>query len=313
MADYQKRECQHEMKHMQIPIRSLSREVEIPSAELKVNLAEHEYTIPTDAFGNIKFNGQEENIAKFVRVDSETDTSTISKLMTNVWRMQKPNLLISVTGGAEKCNIESELIDAFQYELIKAANSTDAWIITGGTYTGVTKHVGEAAKYYGLTTTNPKCAIIGIAPWGVIQNREALVNEEGSWPAEYHIETEEIRDKERFLDPNHSHFILIDDGTEHEYKTELSIRAKLERKISEMPIKKGDDNVDQINLRSVVSGVPTVLLVLEGGPGTLETVENALKENTPVVIVKGSGRAADILAYAIEYASDDEDNQDVKL
>ena len=32
--------------------------------------------------------------------------------------------------------------------------------------------------------------------------------------------------------------------------------------------------------------VPIVLLVLEGGPGTLETVHQAIQNNTPAVIVK---------------------------
>ena len=35
--------------------------------------------------------------------------------------------------------------------------------------------------------------------------------------------------------------------------------------------------------------VPIVLLVLEGGPGTLETVHQAIQNNTPAVIVKVCG------------------------
>ena len=57
--------------------------------------------------------------------------------------------------------------------------------------------------------------------------------------------------------------------------------------------------------------VPIVLLVLEGGPGTLETVHQAIANNTPTVLVKGSGRAADILAYAYQNAKEEEfDAQD---
>lgn len=52
--------------------------------------------------------------------------------------------------------------------------------------------------------------------------------------------------------------------------------------------------------------VPIVLLVLEGGPGTLETVHQAITNNTPTVVVKGSGRAADILAYAYQNAKEEE-------
>ena len=41
------------------------------------------------------------------------------------------------------------------------------------------KHVGEAVKDFGLATSsqNP-VVVIGIAPWGCIQNRELLIEEE---------------------------------------------------------------------------------------------------------------------------------------
>lgn len=52
--------------------------------------------------------------------------------------------------------------------------------------------------------------------------------------------------------------------------------------------------------------MPIILLVLEGGPGTLQTVHQAIQNNTPAVIVKGSGRAADILAYAYQNAKEEE-------
>lgn len=44
--------------------------------------------------------------------------------------------------------------------------------------------------------------------------------------------------------------------------------------------------------------IHSVLLVVEGGPVTLDVVGQAIEKNTPVVVVEGSGRAADILAYA---------------
>jgi len=45
-----------------------------------------------------------------------------------------------------------------------------------------------------------------------------------------------------------------------------------------------------------------VLLVLEGGENTIRTVLKSVTSNpaVPIVIAKGSGRAADILAYAHE-------------
>jgi chemotaxis response regulator CheB len=47
-------------------------------------------------------------------------------------------------------------------------------------------------------------------------------------------------------------------------------------------------------------GIPVVLLVLEGGPNTIETVLKSVTGDppVPVVITEGSGRAADIIAFA---------------
>ena len=45
-------------------------------------------------------------------------------------------------------------------------------------------------------------------------------------------------------------------------------------------------------------GVPVVLLVLEGGPNTVRTMCELIKKKIPAVVVDGSGRAADVVAYA---------------
>ena len=43
------------------------------------------------------------------------------------------------------------------------------------------------------------------------------------------------------------------------------------------------------------------LVSVEGGPGTLETVRDSLRAGTPVVLVDGSGRATNILAFAVRH------------
>lgn len=50
------------------------------------------------------------------------------------------------------------------------------------------------------------------------------------------------------------------------------------------------------------NGIPVVLVVLEGGINTIQTVLKSIESDPPVpiVVAKGSGRAADILAYAYE-------------
>jgi len=55
---------------------------------------------------------------------------------------------------------------------------TDAWIITGGTQTGVRQFVGQAVRDYMLQSGNyeQKLVVIGVAALGLIANSEAIRN-----------------------------------------------------------------------------------------------------------------------------------------
>ena len=46
--------------------------------------------------------------------------------------------------------------------------------------------------------------------------------------------------------------------------------------------------------------VPNVVILVEGGVGSMKTVFESLKAKTPVVVIKGSGRAADYIALAMD-------------
>ena len=119
--------------------------------------------IPTDAFGEIDFKGATRKAkSKYLRFSDETDPELVFKLMTKHWHLPKPRLLISVTGGAKKLNLDPKLEQIFECGLLKVAQTPGAWVVTGGTNTGVMRHVGEALQ--GIT---PAC--IGISTWGIIQ------------------------------------------------------------------------------------------------------------------------------------------------
>ena len=51
--------------------------------------------------------------------------------MLREWNLEIPNLVISVTGGAKSFVLKPRLKEVFRRGLMKAANSTGAWIITG--------------------------------------------------------------------------------------------------------------------------------------------------------------------------------------
>ncbi|MBZ3871426.1 Transient receptor potential cation channel subfamily M member 2 [Sciurus carolinensis] len=247
----------------------------------------HVQEVPTDAFGDIVFPGLGQKVGKYVRVSQDTPSSVIYHLMTQHWGLDVPNLLISVTGGAKNFNMKLRLKSIFRRGLVKVAQTTGAWIITGGSHTGVMKQVGEAVRDFSLSSSYKEGEVItiGVATWGTIHNREGLVHPTGGFPAEYVLD-EEGQGKLTCLDSNHSHFILVDDGTHGQYGVEIPLRTKLEKFISEQTKERG----------GVAIKIPIVCVVLEGGPGTLHTIYNAITNGTPCVIVEGSGRVADVIA-----------------
>ncbi|XP_060065040.1 transient receptor potential cation channel subfamily M member-like 2 [Ylistrum balloti] len=275
--------------------------------------------ILTNDRGRIKFEGCDEELGlrNYIRVNDDGNKEgpgsldeVLKSLMTE-WDLKTPNLLISVTGGAKSFQVKTQQRTAFRRGLIKLARTTDPWIISGGSNTGIMKEVGEAVRDFNLTANCGQSIVaIGIATWGVVQNREHLRNGLGSKneientnkaspgvadfndpPKSYKLERVANRN-ETFLNPNHTHFILVDDGTEHTFGKEITFRAEIENAVANLKTDTGKDAVS----------VPVVLLVVEGGPNTIETVLNAVCKNTPTVVVKGSGKAADIIAYAYEQA-----------
>ncbi|XP_014725883.1 PREDICTED: transient receptor potential cation channel subfamily M member 2 isoform X4 [Sturnus vulgaris] len=247
----------------------------------------HIQEMPTDAFGDIRFTGLGQKTGKYVRVSSDTPPRVIYHLMTQHWGLDAPNLLISVTGGAKNFVMKPRLKNIFRQGLVKVAQTTGAWIITGGSHAGVMKQVGEAVRDFILSCSHKEGEIvtIGIATWGTVYNRESLVCPMGGFPAEYVLD-EENQGSLSCLDSNHSHFILVDDGTHGRYGVEIPLRTRLEKFISEQTKVKG----------GVAIKIPIVCVVLEGGPGTLDTIYNAITNGTPCVIVEGSGRVADVIA-----------------
>ena len=69
------------------------------------------------------------------------------------------------------------------------------WVVTGGTHTGVMKHVGEAMRDHELTSTGTGIVSIGIATWGCIHQREKLIRKE-------------VNIKHIYAPPNASYFQL---------------------------------------------------------------------------------------------------------
>ncbi len=79
------------------------------------------------------------------------------------------------------------------------------------------------------------------------------------------------------LEPNHTHFVLFD-GDSSNNDVVLLQRAKIEKHSRRIDIEKSIGDIL----------IPTVMILVEGGPFSVRTACHALQSNTPLVVVKVS-------------------------
>ncbi len=121
-------------------------------------------------------------------------------------------------------------------------------------------------------------------------------------------EKEQAKNTDVFLDPNHTHFILVDDGSEGHFGKEIEFRAHLEAELrkgrslkhyenrrilrkrltrtsSLAGYQPSDEEEESNDEESSNESVPMILIVVQGGPNTLITVEESLKQSVPVLVL----------------------------
>lgn len=73
--------------------------------------------------------------------------------------------------------------------------------------------------------------------------------------------------KTELLDPNHTHFILVDNA-QHTFGGEIDFRARFESDVAKL------------------LKIPVVLVVIEGGPNTAKTTLESVKKNIPCIFIE---------------------------
>lgn len=90
------------------------------------------------------------------------------------------------------------------------------------------------------------------------------------------------------MDPNHTHFILVDDGSVGEFGKEIEFRSRLEEelrkgKYEEIPFKESSFKTDDLEKNN--SNIPIILIVVQGGKNTLYTVKENIEKDIPILIL----------------------------
>jgi transient receptor potential cation channel subfamily M protein 2 len=114
-------------------------------------------------------------LLKYIVIDDQTPVDDmVNYLYSDVgFKLPKPKVILSVTGGTKQFSIDENTKTAIKLGLMKAAKTTNACIISGGTNTGVMRLVGDAVAE---DLNEQDLTVLGIASWGCIAfNNDMIV------------------------------------------------------------------------------------------------------------------------------------------
>lgn len=168
----------------------------------------------------------------------------------------QPGALVLIAGGASQMDnhIREELSPLFTDGIAHVAASLEALIIDGGTQAGVMALIG-----LGVAQQQHKPALVGVAPVGLV-----------TYPGK---STDKTSREAVPLDPNHSHFVLVEAD---EWGGETETMYELAQVFSQ--------------------SCPSLALLINGGSIAKREVLQNVRQRRPILIIEGSGRLADDIA-----------------
>ena len=272
------------------------------------NVTNHIQEFPTNAYGKIEFEGGQ--IGKYVRLADNTKMKKVKEFIFYDSSLVKPKpcMALSIIGGNKNFKLDGRKRETFKKGVIAAAQATNAWIISGGTNTGCMKLIGQIVKEGQFLVSEgvrmrKGIRTIGICSWGFIANSELLINPsiadkvltpDGLKSIQKVAYNSDLKMSSKpTLDPNHFRFFLVDDGCSRNHMDSGSGGVVKFRADFENMIRKQEPQG---------MGIPILTLLLEGGTDAIHELKSSLSVGKSCVIIEGSGRAADILAYAFKNA-----------
>ena len=180
----------------------------------------------TGKCGEIQFLGNG-TPSYYVRARIETDDDIMHALhLLALNGLREHDALISVTGGAQDFSMDGQTIGTIFSGIVQAALTFKACIVDGGTDAGVMKLLGDAVARGGSPVD-----LVGVAGWGIVIGREEF--ERCDSGTAFYSKTHASWKGGAGLDPNHSHFLLVDNGTAGIFGTEITVRGRLEAVLRE--------------------------------------------------------------------------------
>lgn len=215
--------------------------------------------------------------ADFLRVAHGINVGRLQAFMCKQWRLPNPGIIVQVTGSAQGFDLPAKLVKPITDGITSVASVAEAWVVTGGLDAGVMALVGSAVARWKHKCE--KAPLLGVASWRAVSNNEKLVAACGG-KIEYAAEKRNDR-VSAGLEPNHTNFLLVDNPHGNSFGGELAVLEKLQAELKR------------------AYGAPTVLVVIQGGEGTLETLVRSLRQGIVAVLAADSGKCASAVSHFV--------------
>ena len=236
--------------------------------DTKWSAVQHCNMLPTDAFGIVKLVSGSFNTARYLRLSDDSESDDILQLLRDFWHLSMPGIVLSIIGSGNTV-IPHKLYQTIQRDIAKVGKLTRAWVFTNGLSGGSSSVIGHMLSTHGYPVP-----AIAFGSWGTIDNTDSLRNPEED-PTTLVYYNPDKSNPENNLDPNHTHLLLIDDGTVKNTKSNDSVRRDFEKYL-----------LTQFN-------VPLLYNMIGGTEEDGVTLHSILLGGSIVVMVKGSGGFAD--------------------
>ena len=230
---------------------------------------------PIIDYGIINFvRNRREAKADFLRVGHTVPVHHLLRFLTKQWKLPDPGIIVQVTGSAQGFDLPPNLVTPITEGIVEALRR-------GGVdhhrlRAGVMSLVGSAVARWKHKCDNTP--LLGVGSWRGVQNKEMLENACGN-RVSYHSAGKNTS-RAAGLEPNHTQFLLVDNGQEGDktFGAELTVLENLQKELRNQ------------------YAAPTVLLVIQGGPGTLDTMLRAQRQGIVTVVAADSGQFASAMA-----------------
>jgi len=235
----------------------------------------------TGTEGTIQFSNS--NHAKFIHVASDEKFLSVSgeeedtnkkanELLKKLGLEMPPKALITISGGASLMDqsrnldehLAKRLAQLFSRGIARTAAEIDAYLIDGGSDSGVMAMIGQ-----GVADRGYKSHLIGVVPAPLAH-----------YPGAADIEAQ-FKEESCELEPHHSHFVLVD-----------------------TPYWGGETDAMYHLAEALSPNIPVLTVLVNGGSLACEEVLRSVRMGWPIIVVSGSGRLADEISQLYEDTPD---------